>query len=92
MASERINLSVLNARDLAEGALRGVGYDDDEPRIIEMAIRVNHAEFEEHVGAGNDLTHRHCATQSRVGTGLGTNWKVPPAAGQATYIGCHALA
>ena len=34
MAPERINLSVADARDLAEGALRGVGYDDDEARII----------------------------------------------------------
>ena len=34
MAPGRINLSVADARDLAEGALRGVGYDDDEARII----------------------------------------------------------
>ena len=34
MAQERINLSVADARDLAEGALRGIGYDDDEARII----------------------------------------------------------
>ena len=34
MAPGRINLSVLDARDLAEGALRGVGYGDDEARII----------------------------------------------------------
>lgn len=34
MAPERIKLGVAEARDLAEGALRGVGYDDDEARII----------------------------------------------------------
>ena len=34
MAPGRISLSVANARDLAEGALRGVGYHDDEARII----------------------------------------------------------
>jgi LDH2 family malate/lactate/ureidoglycolate dehydrogenase len=34
MASGRIRLSVAEARDLAEGALRGVGYRDDEARII----------------------------------------------------------
>ncbi len=34
MAPGRINLSVLDARDLAEGALRGIGYGDDEARII----------------------------------------------------------
>jgi LDH2 family malate/lactate/ureidoglycolate dehydrogenase len=34
MAPGRINLSVVDARDLAEGALRGIGYDDDEARII----------------------------------------------------------
>jgi LDH2 family malate/lactate/ureidoglycolate dehydrogenase len=34
MALGRMNLSVANARDLAEGALRGVGYHDDEARII----------------------------------------------------------
>ena len=34
MTPERINLSVADARDLSEGALRGVGYDDDEARII----------------------------------------------------------
>ena len=34
MAPGRINLSVLDARDLAEGALRGIGYNDDEARII----------------------------------------------------------
>ena len=34
MASKRIRLSVADARDLAEGALRGVGYDDGEARII----------------------------------------------------------
>ena len=34
MAAERIHLSVADARELAEGALRGVGYDDKEARII----------------------------------------------------------
>lgn len=34
MAPERINLSVADARDLAEGALRGIGFDDDEARIV----------------------------------------------------------
>jgi LDH2 family malate/lactate/ureidoglycolate dehydrogenase len=34
MALERMSLSVTDARDLAEGALRGVGYHDDEARII----------------------------------------------------------
>src|SRR5881394_3752506 len=34
MAPGRINLSVADARDLAEGALRGVGYDAEEARII----------------------------------------------------------
>ena len=34
MAPERINLSVADARDLAEGALRGAGYDAEEARII----------------------------------------------------------
>ena len=34
MALERINLSVADARDLAEGALRGIGYDDGEARIV----------------------------------------------------------
>ena len=34
MTPERINLSVADARDLSEGALRGVGYDDGEARII----------------------------------------------------------
>ena len=34
MAPERINLGVADARDLAEGALRGIGYDHDEARII----------------------------------------------------------
>ena len=33
MAPGRIRLSVAEARDLAEGALRGVGYRDDEARI-----------------------------------------------------------
>jgi LDH2 family malate/lactate/ureidoglycolate dehydrogenase len=34
MTAERINLSVADARELAEGALRGVGYDGDEARIV----------------------------------------------------------
>ena len=34
MAPGRINLSVAEARDLAESALRSVGFDDDEARII----------------------------------------------------------
>ena len=34
MALGRMRLSVADARDLAEGALRGVGYHDDEARII----------------------------------------------------------
>jgi LDH2 family malate/lactate/ureidoglycolate dehydrogenase len=34
MAVERIKLSVADARDLAEGALRGIGYDDDDARIV----------------------------------------------------------
>ena len=34
MAPGRIHLSVAEARDLAEGALRGLGYDHDEARII----------------------------------------------------------
>jgi len=34
MAPGRINLSVAEARDLAESALRGIGFDDDEARII----------------------------------------------------------
>jgi LDH2 family malate/lactate/ureidoglycolate dehydrogenase len=34
MASDRIKLSVAEARDLAEGALRGIGYDADEARIV----------------------------------------------------------
>ena len=34
MTPGRINLSVADARDLAESALRGVGFDDDEARII----------------------------------------------------------
>jgi hypothetical protein len=40
MAPERINLSVADARDLAESALRGVGFDDDEARIIADHVRV----------------------------------------------------
>jgi LDH2 family malate/lactate/ureidoglycolate dehydrogenase len=34
MAPARVHLSVADARDLAEGALRGIGYDADEARII----------------------------------------------------------
>src|SRR6201994_3202220 len=34
MTPARINLSVTEARDLAEGALRGIGYADDEARIV----------------------------------------------------------
>jgi LDH2 family malate/lactate/ureidoglycolate dehydrogenase len=34
MTPERIKLSVAEARDLAEGALRGIGYDADEARIV----------------------------------------------------------
>ena len=34
IAPGRIRLSVADARDLAEGALRGIGYRDDEARII----------------------------------------------------------
>src|ERR1700686_5121359 len=34
MAPGRINLSVADARDLAESALRGGGFDDGEARII----------------------------------------------------------
>src|SRR5215469_13852243 len=34
MTPGRIHLSVEDARDLAEGALRGMGYDHDEARII----------------------------------------------------------
>jgi hypothetical protein len=34
MALGRMSLSVADARDLAEGALRGIGYHDDEARII----------------------------------------------------------
>ena len=34
MKLARVRLSVADARDLAEGALRGIGYDDDEARII----------------------------------------------------------
>src|ERR1700693_6435899 len=34
MALGRMRLSVADARDLAEGALRGVGYNEDEARII----------------------------------------------------------
>jgi len=34
MSAERIYLSVADARELAEGALRGIGYDDDAARIV----------------------------------------------------------
>src|SRR5258707_3462165 len=34
MALGRINLSVADARDLAEGSLRGIGFDDNEARIV----------------------------------------------------------
>ena len=34
MTSTRVRLSVADARDLAEGALRGIGYDADEARIV----------------------------------------------------------
>ena len=34
MTSGRVRLSVADARDLAEGALRGIGYHDDEARIV----------------------------------------------------------
>lgn len=34
MALGRINLSVSDARDLAEGALRGIGFDDNKARIV----------------------------------------------------------
>src|SRR6195952_6148868 len=34
MTQGRINLSVADARDLAEGALRGIGFDDTEARIV----------------------------------------------------------
>src|SRR5262249_5059801 len=34
MAPGRVSLSVAQARDLAEGALRGIGYRDDEARIV----------------------------------------------------------
>jgi LDH2 family malate/lactate/ureidoglycolate dehydrogenase len=34
MTPDRIHLSVADARDLAEGSLRGIGYDADEARII----------------------------------------------------------
>jgi hypothetical protein len=34
MTVGRINLSVAEARDLAEGALRGIGFDNDEARIV----------------------------------------------------------
>src|SRR5580704_12400740 len=34
MTPGRIHMSVADARDLAQGALRGLGYRDDEARII----------------------------------------------------------
>jgi LDH2 family malate/lactate/ureidoglycolate dehydrogenase len=34
MALGRVHLSVTDARDLAEGALRGFGFDHDEARIV----------------------------------------------------------
>src|SRR5207248_11740855 len=34
MTLDRLRLSVADARDLAEGALRGIGYHNDEARII----------------------------------------------------------
>ena len=34
MTLGRLRLSVADARDLAEGALRGIGYHKDEARII----------------------------------------------------------
>src|SRR5690242_11943434 len=34
MAPERIHLNVADARELAEGALRGIGYDAEEARIV----------------------------------------------------------
>src|ERR1700743_1478316 len=34
MASGKVHLSVAEARELAEGALRGIGYDHEEARII----------------------------------------------------------
>jgi L-2-hydroxycarboxylate dehydrogenase (NAD+) len=34
MASERVHLSVDEARELARRALRGIGYDDEEARIV----------------------------------------------------------
>src|SRR5204862_3233438 len=34
MPSDRVHLSVDEARALAEGALRGIGYRDEEARII----------------------------------------------------------
>jgi len=34
MTVSRLRLSVADARDLAEGALRSIGYDNDEARII----------------------------------------------------------
>ena len=34
MTLDGLRLSVADARDLAEGALRGIGYRNDEARII----------------------------------------------------------
>ena len=36
----RLRLSVADARDLAEGALRGIGYRNDEARIIADHVMV----------------------------------------------------
>jgi hypothetical protein len=33
-STERIHLSVAQARALAEGAMRGIGYDSEEARIL----------------------------------------------------------
>ena len=34
MTGGRVRLSIADARNLAEGALRGIGYRDEEARII----------------------------------------------------------
>jgi len=34
MTLNRLRLSVADARDLAQGALRGIGYHNDEARIV----------------------------------------------------------
>ena len=41
MTLGRLRLSVMDARDLAEGALRGIGYHNDEARIIAEHYIVN---------------------------------------------------